>query len=203
MPQTDPGPSAAHDPEHLRLTAELALAREQVALLTARLAEAERLADRDVLTPLLNRRAFLREVQRAIAIARRYKSPASVIYFDLNDFKGVNDRYGHAAGDAVLIAVAERLLAAVRAEDVVGRIGGDEFAVLLQRADAPAASAKAEALLDTVAGEPVHFQHRDITIGVTFGVREIAAADSAEQALAEADANMYVGKPQKTERKGP
>ena len=199
MPQTDPSPSdsPAQDPEHLRLTAELALAREQVALLKAQLAEAERLADRDVLTPLLNRRAFLREVQRAIAIARRYKSPASVIYFDLNGFKGINDRYGHAAGDAVLIAVAERLLAAVRAEDVVGRIGGDEFAVLLQRADAPAAAAKAEALLDTVAADPVHFQHKYVTIGITFGVREIAAADSAEQALAEADANMYLRKPQK------
>jgi diguanylate cyclase (GGDEF)-like protein len=204
MPQTDSRPSAtpgpAPDPEHLRLTAELAQAREQVALLTAQLAEAEQLADRDVLTPLLNRRAFLREVQRAIAIARRYKSPASVIYFDLNDFKGINDRYGHAAGDAVLIAVAERLLAAVRAEDVVGRIGGDEFAVLLQRADSPAGTAKAQALLDTVAGAPVPFQHRSITIGVTFGVREIGAADSAEQALAEADANMYLRKPHKPAR---
>ena len=63
-----------------------------------RLMEAERLADHDVLTPLLNRRAFVREVQRAIALTRRHDTPASVIYFDLDDFKGVNGRYGHAAG---------------------------------------------------------------------------------------------------------
>jgi diguanylate cyclase (GGDEF)-like protein len=80
---------------------------------------------------------------------------------------------------------------------VVGRIGGDEFAVLLQRADASAAAAKAQSLLDTVASTPVHFQHKYVAIGITFGVREIAAADSAEQALAEADANMYLRKPQK------
>jgi diguanylate cyclase (GGDEF)-like protein len=185
------------DPELLRLTEELARLRAQVDLLTARLAEAERLADHDVLTPLLNRRAFLREVQRAIAITRRHKSPASVIYFDLNGFKGVNDRHGHAAGDAVLIAVAQRLLAAVRAEDVVGRIGGDEFAVLLQRADASAAGAKAETLREIIAGEAVHFQDEDVSIGITFGVRQIGAADTAEQAMAEADANMYLRKPKR------
>ena len=183
------------DSERLLLTAELELLREQVAVLKARLADAERLADRDVLTPLLNRRAFLRELERAIAIARRYKSPASVIYFDLNGFKSVNDRYGHAAGDAVLVAVGERMSAAVRAEDVVGRIGGDEFAVLLQRADAASAAIKADSLRDTVLKDPLQHKQQHITIGMTYGVREISAADSAEQALAEADANMYLHKP--------
>ncbi len=188
-------PASSPDTERLLLNAELELLREQVALLSARLTEAERLADHDVLTPLLNRRAFLREVQRAIAIARRYKSPASVIYFDLNGFKGVNDQYGHAAGDAVLTAVAERLLGAVREEDFVGRIGGDEFAVLLQRADAASARLKAQQLTEAITHDPVAFKSRSIAIGVTFGVREIAGADSAEQAMAEADANMYLRKP--------
>ncbi len=197
MPKSDARSpvAAAPDSERLRLTAEMELLREQVARLTKRLAEAERLADRDVLTPLLNRRAFLREVERAIAIARRYKAPASVIFLDLNGFKDVNDRYGHAAGDAVLVAVAERLLAAVRAEDVVGRIGGDEFAVLLQRADAHAASLKAWTLREGIATEPVVFHSQQITVGVAYGVREISGADSAEQAIAEADANMYLRKP--------
>src|SRR6201996_6181713 len=133
----------AADPEILRLTQEVEALREELQAMGQRLAEAERLADHDVLTPLLNRRAFVREVQRAIALTRRHGTPASVIYFDLDDFKGVNDRYGHAAGDAVLIAVAERLLAHVREADVIGRIGGDEFAVLLLHADLEAAQAKA------------------------------------------------------------
>ena len=169
--------------------------RAQVKALSERLAEAERLADQDALTPLLNRRAFMREVQRAIAVARRHEIPASVIYFDLDGFKGVNDRYGHAAGDAALVAVGERLLAEVRESDVVGRLGGDEFAVLLLHADREAATRKAEALRATVIGEPVRYEGAGFHIGVTYGVREIAGADSAEQALAEADAVMYLRKP--------
>jgi diguanylate cyclase (GGDEF)-like protein len=189
-------PSSAPQAESdlLRLNAELAALREQIDALTQRLAEAEILADRDVLTPLLNRRAFLREVQRAIAMARRYKAPACVIYFDLDGFKGINDRYGHAAGDAALIAVAEGLLAAVREEDVVGRIGGDEFAVLLQHVDAEAATAKAQALREALARDRVSVQGHSFSIGLTFGVRQIGGADTAEQALAEADAAMYLRK---------
>ena len=146
---------ATVDPEVLRLMQEVDALRQELRAMGGRLAEAERLADHDVLTPLLNRRAFVREVQRAIALTRRHGTPASVIYFDLDDFKGVNDRFGHAAGDAVLIAVAERLLAQVREADVVGRIGGDEFAVLLQHADLEGAQAKAAGLVKAVSARKV------------------------------------------------
>ena len=179
------------------MAAELAELRAQVQALSERLAEAERRADIDVLTPLLNRRAFMREVQRAIAVARRHNVPASVIFFDLDGFKAVNDRYGHAAGDAALIAVAERLQAEVRESDVVGRLGGDEFAVLLLHADREAATAKAQALQSCVAETPVAFEGTSFNVGATYGVREIAGADTAEQALAEADAVMYLRKPAK------
>ena len=179
------------------LADEVEVLRAEVQGLTERLAEAERLADRDTLTPLLNRRAFMREVQRAIAVARRHGAPASVIYFDLDGFKGVNDRYGHAAGDAALVAVAERLLAEVRESDVVGRLGGDEFAVLLLHADRDGANQKAEGLKAAVCGEPIWCDGARFHIGVTYGVREIAGADSPEQALAEADAVMYLRKPAK------
>ena len=183
----------------MRLALEVQKLRAQVQALTVQLAEAERLADYDVLTPLLNRRAFLREVQRAIAMARRYRAPACVIYFDLDGFKSINDRYGHAAGDAALIAVAERLLGALREEDVVGRIGGDEFAVLLQRADTEAAGHKAEALSAAIAKAPVTEPGgAAFNISATYGVREIGGADSAEQALAEADVAMYMRKPSRT-----
>jgi diguanylate cyclase (GGDEF)-like protein len=187
----------AADPEVLRLMQEVEALRQELKAMGHRLAEAERLADHDVLTPLLNRRAFVRELQRAIALTRRHETPASVIYFDLDDFKAVNDDHGHAAGDAVLIAVAERLTAEVREADVVGRIGGDEFAVLLQHADLKGASAKAIALAASVSRGPIPFGDRLIPISLTFGVRQIGAVDSAEQALSEADAAMYLRKPTK------
>jgi diguanylate cyclase (GGDEF)-like protein len=187
----------AVDPEVLRLLQEVEALRQELRAMGGRLAEAERLADHDVLTPLLNRRAFVREVQRAIALTRRHGTPASVIYFDLDDFKGVNDRFGHATGDAVLIAVAERLLAQVRTADVVGRIGGDEFAVLLQHADLAGAQAKAASLAKAVSGKMVEAAGGRIRVSLTWGVRQIGSVDSAEQALSEADAAMYLRKPPK------
>jgi diguanylate cyclase (GGDEF)-like protein len=186
----------ALDPEVLRLMREVEALRLELRAMGQRLAEAERLADHDVLTPLLNRRAFVRELQRAIALTRRHETPASVIYFDLDDFKGVNDRFGHAAGDAVLIAVAERLLAHVREADAVGRIGGDEFAVLLQHADLKAAQAKAASLAKAVSEHDVDAAG-GIQVSLTWGARQIGAVDSAEQALSEADAAMYLRKPPK------
>ena len=185
----------AADPEVLRLAREVESLRLELKAMGRRLAEAERLADHDVLTPLLNRRAFVRELQRAIALTRRHRTPASVIYFDLDDFKRVNDQHGHAGGDRVLIAVAERLGAAVREADVIGRIGGDEFAVLLQHADLKGAHAKALSLAEAVSHAPVVFEGREIPVAVTYGVRQIGAVDSAEQALSEADAAMYLRKP--------
>ncbi len=192
MAKTQP---VAADPEVHRLMQEVDALRLELTDMGRRLAEAERLADHDVLTPLLNRRAFVREVQRAIALTRRHNTPACLIYFDLDDFKGVNDRHGHAAGDAVLIAVAERLSGDVRQADVVGRIGGDEFAVLLQHADAAAAAAKADALAKAVS-EPVAAPNgATVRVAITWGVRQIGAVDAAEQALSEADAAMYLRKP--------
>ncbi len=185
------------DPERLRLARELEALRAELKTMGERLAEAERLADRDVLTPLLNRRAFVRELQRALALTRRHKTPASVIYFDMNGFKAINDRFGHAGGDAALVAVAERLLAGVREADIVGRIGGDEFAVLLQHTGLEGAAAKAELLRQSVTANPALCHDQEIAIALTYGVREITAADSAEQALAEADAAMYMRKPAK------
>src|SRR6185503_1403231 len=129
--------------------------RGEVARLKAKLVESEGLADRDALTPLLNRRAFLREVGRIRTFAQRYGAPASLVYFDLDGFKTVNDRYGHAAGDAALQAVAERLIANVRESDVIGRMGGDEFAIVLVQADHATAEAKAASLAKAIECEPL------------------------------------------------
>jgi diguanylate cyclase (GGDEF)-like protein len=177
------------------LASEIDSLRREVAALTARLEEAEALADQDVLAPILNRRAFMRELERTIALAQRHGLPASVVYFDLDGFKGVNDRYGHAAGDAALLAVADRLWRNVREEDVVARLGGDEFAVLLLHADRLGARLKAEVLKGAIEAEPVRHETAEFALSATYGVRQLGATDDPERALSEADAAMYLRKP--------
>ena len=108
--------------ENERLKRELAVVRARVSDLEAR-------ADVDPLLDILNRRGFERELKRALAHVKRYGTEAALMFVDLDGFKGVNDRYGHGAGDALLKAVARELVGHVRASDVVGRLGGDEFGV--------------------------------------------------------------------------
>ena len=177
-----------------RLLSEIDELRQEVGRLRAHLNEAEGLADQDVLTPLLNRRAFMRELARTVAYAQRYAAPASVIYFDLDGFKAVNDRFGHAAGDDALRAVAARLMGQVRESDIVGRLGGDEFAVILAQADQATAEVKAQSLKAAIESEPVPCGDWMAPLHVTFGVRQIEGGLSAEQVLAEADAAMYRAK---------
>jgi diguanylate cyclase (GGDEF)-like protein len=168
--------------------------RGEVARLKRRLEESEALADTDALTPLLNRRAFLRELARIRTFAQRYGAPASLVYLDLDGFKTVNDRYGHAAGDAALAAVAERLLANVRQSDIVGRMGGDEFAVILVQADQAVAEAKARALMLAVEREPIRFGDWTAPLHISCGVRQISVELEPEALIAQADAAMYAAK---------
>ncbi len=181
------------------LLTEIADLRGEVSRLKARLVEVEGLADRDALTPLLNRRAFVRELSRVRTFSQRYGSPASLVYFDVDGFKGVNDRYGHAAGDACLHAVSERLTSNVRESDIVGRMGGDEFAVILVQTDAATAAAKAAGLAEAIGRTPVQFGDRSAPLHVSYGVREISADMDPETLIAEADAAMFA---HKRERRG-
>ena len=168
--------------------------RGEVGRLKGRLAEAEELADRDALTPLLNRRAFVRELGRIRTFAQRYGSPASLVYIDLDDLKGVNDRLGHAAGDAALKAVADRLLSQLRESDIVGRMGGDEFAVILAQADQVTAEAKAAALARAIEAEPLQFGEWSAPLHISWGVREITADAEPEALVSAADQAMFVRK---------
>ncbi len=176
------------------LLAEIDELRKEVGRLKTRLSEAEALADQDALTPLLNRRAFVRELGRVIAFIQRYGGPASLIYFDLDGFKAVNDRFGHAAGDLALGAVADRLAANVRESDIIGRLGGDEFGVILVHADIATAAAKAAFLAQSIEAEPAECGEWLVPLKVSHGVREIVPGLSPEQALAAADAAMYARK---------
>ncbi|WP_443750668.1 GGDEF domain-containing protein [Asticcacaulis solisilvae] len=157
-----------------------------------RIAEAQ--ADSDVLTPTLNRRAFLREMQRAMADCRRYGEHACLIYLDMDGFKAINDSYGHAAGDAALVYVAETLKASVREGDSVGRIGGDEFAILLRHADINSTRVKAMKLEAELALGTFEYKGLYLKTGGSFGVRVYADQPTAELWLAEADAAMFLVK---------
>jgi diguanylate cyclase (GGDEF)-like protein len=203
VPPAEPAPAAPEPRDSWPLSA--------IALIDSLMAENERLrtelqaqalatqfaetqADVDVLTPTLNRRAFLREMQRAMADCKRYQEEACLIFLDMDGFKGINDTYGHAAGDAALIYVAETLRASVREGDSVGRIGGDEFAVLLRRADLNSSRIKALKLEAELALGT--FEHRGLYLktGGSFGVRAFSGQPSAEAWLSEADAAMFLVK---------
>ena len=173
------------------LVIELNDLRGEIQRLKSRLQEAETAADEDPLTTAKNRRAFIREVKRIAAFAQRYDAPASLVYFDLDDLKGINDRFGHAAGDAVLQAVAERLSQNIRESDIVGRMGGDEFAVLLVQADLPTARAKAEMLARLVEADPVQAGDWLTPVRVSWGVRQIDPDADPETLVTDADKAMF------------
>lgn len=167
----------------------------------ARIAQLEQLADEDPLTPVANRRAFVRELTRMMAFADRYDAVSSLIYFDLNGLKPVNDSYGHAAGDAVIAYVARVLVQNVRDSDVVGRLGGDELGVLLAYTDEVGAHEKATALAAAVAAEPVDWNGVMIPTSVSWGLHTFRngdkapeALDAAAQAIDAADRAMYAQK---------
>jgi diguanylate cyclase (GGDEF)-like protein len=175
----------------MKLMGEVQDLGHQLVQLRSRLENAERAADQDQLLPVLNRRAFVRELTRHIAFSARYGTPASLVYFDLDGFKLVNDTYGHAGGDAVLAHFAETLTQHVRESDVVGRLGGDEFAVILTHAGQDQANRKAQGLLKTLSAHPAIFNGQALPVGFSHGAFELRASENAESAMARADEAMY------------
>lgn len=176
------------------LISEIDSLRLDVEQLKLSLAEAEASADHDTLAPVYNRRAFVREAQRVVAMVKRHEIEASVIYFDLNNFKAINDAHGHPAGDAVIRAIGELLIRQTRETDIVGRIGGDEFAVVLTHVAAEAARQKAETLAAALCTEKVLHEGIPLYVSAAYGVAPMAAGDTAEKALARADEAMYADK---------
>jgi diguanylate cyclase (GGDEF)-like protein len=156
-----------------------------------RIAFLERLADEDSLMPIANRRAFVRELTRMMAFAQRYGTPASVIYFDLDGLKAVNDEHGHAAGDGALQHIAQILVDSVRNTDVVGRLGGDEFGVLLVQTEEETAVRKAESLAETIRARPLLWQGKEIALSAAYGVHSFHGTENAAEALDAADRAMY------------
>ena len=178
------------DADSDRLSCENAALRRELRALQLQIGELERLADSDTLTPLLNRRAFLREVERGIARVARHGTPVAVMIADLDGLKAINDGAGHQAGDAALMHVGYSLKAQVRATDIVARIGGDEFGLVLEDLDTEAAEAKACSLAASIAAEPLDGTPVSISIGYTL----VTPDDNIDSIIARADAAMYARK---------
>ena len=146
----------------------------------------------DDLTKVGNRRHFLEHTRRALIAASRGQESVAVIFVDMNDFKRINDDYGHDCGDAILIAAARRLEESIRPQDTVARLGGDEFAVVLGHIGDEAAAAEVRERIDAALRRPVQVGARSHAISATVGVH-VARPDgeTPESLLRQADRNMY------------
>jgi diguanylate cyclase (GGDEF)-like protein len=178
----------------MRLSAEVDALRSELAAARAKVAELEVRADVDPLLDILNRRGFERELKRSLAYVRRYGTLAALVYLDLDGFKAVNDRHGHAAGDALLRTIASALVRCVRASDVVGRLGGDELAVLLWNVTAATAAGKAQTLEQAIATAEVIGPVGMIRVGASAGVAMLGPLDEPGEVLDRADRAMYARK---------
>lgn len=174
-----------------QLLEEIARLRAEIARLESKVGELDRLAHRDPLVPLANRRGMLRELETMIARHERHDSPAAVLFVDLNGLKMLNDSFGHMGGDAALVTVAEKLIEGTRATDCVARLGGDEFCVLLEHADEKSAIETAERLVAIIADEECLFEGSPMSLSVAIGVTLIEKGDTPATVLARADKAMY------------
>jgi diguanylate cyclase (GGDEF)-like protein len=167
-----------------------------LAMLILRLVQRLRsLSRHDALTGLLNRRAYDEEVAREWARHRRSGVPLSLLAIDIDHFKRVNDEHGHIAGDQVLAEVAHRLRAALRNEELLARLGGEEFVAVLAGTGVDAACEAAERLRAAVAARPAAARQQAIEVRVSIGVAGAEAADTrVEDLLGRADAALYAAK---------
>lgn len=168
--------------------------QSEIARLRSRVLELERAADTDPLVPVFNRRAFMREVSRAQAVMERYDMMSSLIFFDLNGFKSINDAHGHTVGDNLLKAVGDVLVKGVRQCDMVARLGGDEFGVLLFKSSPGLASAKAAALSCRLRERRITTANGSVNISASWGVSPCKPGCEAEEILHQADQAMYEAK---------
>jgi diguanylate cyclase (GGDEF)-like protein len=161
-------------------------------------ASLERLTVTDPLTGALNRRGFFEQAATAIAQARRRAMPAAVIMFDIDRFKTINDKHGHDAGDVVLRAFTAIIGSGLRAGDLLGRMGGEEFALLLPASSSEQALATAERLRACVRTDVIHPGGAEEAVTTSAGVAAISGSDRPEAALSAAlgaaDAALFAAK---------
>jgi len=178
----------------MTLMAEVDSMRQELELAQRRISELEKLADQDSMINIGNRRAFVREMTRMISYSSRYGINSSLIYLDMNDLKLINDTHGHAAGDAALVHLANIIVNNLRDSDIIGRLGGDEFGIILPKANEEDATNKAMSLIQEIKNAPLDWNGQKLFLHVAFGIYSIDAGVSVDQALDRADKNMYANK---------
>lgn len=152
-------------------------------------------ATTDGLTKILNRRAFREESERAIALAGRHRESLAVICLDLDHFKRINDTYGHPAGDGVLVAVSEAVKRELRSGDIFGRVGGEEFTIVLPHTDREGAAVVAEKLRQSIGSLTFDFNGETVGITASFGLSRLSlAAKDFDSLTASADVALYRAK---------
>jgi diguanylate cyclase (GGDEF)-like protein len=174
-----------------QLVSEMSALHDKIAQLQERVEQLDMLAHEDSLVALPNRRGFVRALERLIDRVGRYQEKAALLFVDLDGLKLINDSFGHQAGDEALMQVARLLVGGVRKSDIVARIGGDEFAILLGHSDADSAHETASRLGDLIAGSDFSHGGRPLPLSVAIGAAAIHADDTPETAMARADQEMY------------
>ena len=150
----------------------------------------------DTLTQIGNRRYFFQHAEELYNSARQRGLPVSIIYLDMDDFKNLNDSYGHLAGDAVLRKLAARLKNAIRQSDILGRFGGEEFVILLPFTDSKIAAERAGDILEIISETPFVFEGHPLKVTSSIGVATILPADNnnLKTLIKQADSALYNAK---------
>jgi len=176
----------AADAEHRLLAQAKHIARLEVLTMT------------DEVTGLLNRRGFDAQINRALARANRNGTTGVLAISDVDDFKKINDRYGHLIGDEVLREIAHRILANVRETDYVARIGGDEFAILMAETEIAYGLRRLETLNNRLMRRIVTMDGHRIPVRVSFGIESFGPGDQKKDLIERADAAMFHSKRRKS-----
>jgi diguanylate cyclase (GGDEF)-like protein len=162
--------------------------------LKARIAELERLVACDTLTPLFNRRHFMEELDRWCWRTHRYGGEYGLLFIDVDNLKTVNDTLGHQVGDMLLMAIAKGLLGAVRRSDLVARIGGDEFAILLDNIPEAELAGKAERIAKVIGKLSIDHGGATLKPSISAGYTAIEPGIKPTELLLRADRSMYAAK---------
>ncbi|MBL4602741.1 MAG: GGDEF domain-containing protein [Emcibacteraceae bacterium] len=178
----------------MTLMAEVDNMRHELEIAHRRISELGKLADQDSLIEISNRRAFVREMTRMISYSDRYGINSSLIFLDMNDLKIINDTYGHKAGDLALVHIAKTMISSLRDSDIIGRLGGGEFGIILPKASEKNADAKAQQILKKLEQNPLLLDGKEITLKIAYGIYPLHSGISPDQALDHADKKMYTHK---------
>jgi diguanylate cyclase len=177
-----------------RMSARMEEMEGEARALQARLSDEQRQSLLDVLTRIPNRLAWEQRIAGEVARWQRFRQPTCVLAWDIDAFKGINDRYGHRAGDKVLVVVAETLATGIRGTDFVARYGGEEFVMLLPGTSIANGVTIADQMREAIAQTGFHFRGTPVSVTISCGITELRDGDGAEEVFDRADRAMYEAK---------